>query len=150
MNKITLKLYEIYGLQLELTGISVQDKKTSPGLLDEKLSLVTKYWLSNLNESLLKHIQSSEKLKGELIKKYGVEVEGGVSIFPTIEVDDEVTGLVSTIQNPDFITFTNEFNQLIQEEIEIEFHEFKLSEFNEVSSTSTYNVFYRLITFPTE
>jgi hypothetical protein len=50
MEKITLKLFEFYNLDAELNGAINQQTgaKISSGLLQEKLPLVTKYWLSDL------------------------------------------------------------------------------------------------------
>jgi len=50
MEKISLKLFEFYNLDAELNGLTNQQtgEKIASGLIQEKLSLVTKYWLTEL------------------------------------------------------------------------------------------------------
>ena len=73
MEKVTLKLYEFYNLEAELNGLVNQQtgEKIASGLLSEKLSMVTKYWLSDLAKKIATEKESIEKLKEELIKKHG-------------------------------------------------------------------------------
>ena len=71
MEKITLKLFEFYNLDAELNGLRNQNtgETISSGLLQEKLSLVTKYWLSDLAKKVAAEKAAVEELKNELIKK---------------------------------------------------------------------------------
>jgi len=83
MEKISLKLFEFYNLDAELNGLTNQQtgEKIASGLVQEKLSLVTKYWLSELAKKVAAEKASVEELKNELIKKYGKEDDnGGISI----------------------------------------------------------------------
>ena len=63
MEKITLKLYEFYNLEAELNGLVNQQtgEKIASGLLSEKLSMVTKYWLSDLAKKIA--TEAREKMK---------------------------------------------------------------------------------------
>ena len=82
MEKVTLKLQEFYSLESELNGlINNQTGETvTKGLLGEKIRLTTKYWLHDLLKKVSTEKESVEKLKEELIKKYGKEENGRINI----------------------------------------------------------------------
>ena len=50
MEKVSLKLFEFYNLEAELSGLTNQQtgQVISKGLLNEKIKLTTKYWLTDL------------------------------------------------------------------------------------------------------
>ena len=149
MEKITLKLSEFYQLEAELNGLSNQQtgEVISKGLLSEKIKLTTKYWLHDLSKKVAAEKESVEKLKEELIKKYGKEENGAISIPLYInEVIDEDTKQVTSREiNPDFVKFQNDFNALLQEERELEYRVFKLEEFEGVETDGVYNTFFKLV-----
>jgi len=151
MEKITLKLSEFYQLEAELNGLTNQQtgEVISKGLLSEKIKLTTKYWLHDLNKKVAAEKESVEKLKEELIKKYGTEDKenGAISIpvFINEQVDDETKEVVSREVNPDFVKFQNDFNALLGEERELEYHAFKLEEFDGVETEGVYNTFFKLV-----
>ena len=82
MEKISLKLHEFLTLETELFGVKNQQtgEVTSKGLLNEKLSLVAKFWLNELGKKVAAEKESVEKLREELIKKLGTEEEGQIFI----------------------------------------------------------------------
>jgi len=150
MEKVTLKLHEFYSLEAELNGVSNNQtgEVIAKGLLSEKIKLTTKYWLSDLNKKVAAEKESVEKLKEELIKKYGkTDEEGNVSIpmFINEVVDEDTKEIVSRDVNPDFIKFQKEFNALLGEERELEYHAFKLEEFESVETDGNYSTFFKLI-----
>jgi len=149
MEKITLKLSEFYQLEAELNGIINQQtgETISKGLLSEKIKLTTKYWLQDLNKKVAAEKESVEKLKEELIKKYGKEENGAISIPLYINevIDDETKEVTSREVNPDFIKFQNDFNSLLQEERDLEYRTFKLEEFEGVETEGVYNTFFKLV-----
>ena len=149
MEKVTLKLSEFYQLEAELNGVVNQStgEQLAKGLLSEKIKLTTKYWLHDLNKKVAAEKESVEKLKEELIKKYGKEENGAISIPLYINevVDDETKEVVSREVNPDFIKFQNDFNALLSEERELEYKGFKLEEFENVETDGVYNTFFKLI-----
>ena len=149
MEKITLKLSEFYQLEAELNGVVNQStgETLAKGLLSEKIKLTTKYWLQDLNKKVATEKESVEKLKEELIKKYGKEENGAISIPLYINevVDDETKEVTSREVNPDFIKFQNDFNALLQEERELEYRAFKLEEFEGVETEGVYNTFFKLV-----
>ncbi len=149
MEKITLKLSEFYQLEAELNGLTNQQtgEVISKGLLSEKIKLTTKYWLHDLNKKVAAEKESVEKLKEELIKKYGKEENGAISIPLYINevIDEETKEVVSRELNPDFVKFQNDFNALLSEERELEYRTFKLEEFDGVETEGVYNTFFKLV-----
>jgi uncharacterized protein (UPF0216 family) len=150
MEKISLKLYEFYNLDSELNGVINQQngEKISSGLLAEKLKLTTKYWLTELSKKVAAEKAVVETLKEELIKKHGeTDESGNISIPMYINiVKDENDNIVSGENNPKFIEFQNEFNELLQEEKELEYKTVKLNELENIESEGNYPVFFKLVT----
>ena len=150
MEKISLKLYEFYNLDSELNGVVNQQngEKVSSGLLAEKLKLTTKYWLTELSKKVTAEKAVVETLKEELIKKHGETDEtGNISIPMYINITkDEEGNIVSGENNPKFIEFQNEFNELLQEEKELEYKTIKLNELENIESEGNYPVFFKLVT----
>ncbi len=126
MEKIKLKLSEVYGLNAELKGLSNQQtgEIIQKGILDENLSIKTKYSLSKVSTQLVKEIESVEKLREEMIKKYGDDDKDGNYFIPqriNEVIDEETKQVVSFDINPKFIQFQTEFESLLQEEVEIDY-----------------------------
>jgi uncharacterized protein (UPF0216 family) len=149
MEKISLKLYEFYNLDSELNGVVNQQtgEKISAGLLAEKLKLTTKYWLTELGKKVAAEKTDVETLKEELIKKHGEADEtGNISIPMYIDiVKDEEGKIVDGKNNPKFIEFQNEFNELLQEEKELKYKTINLSELENIESDSNYPTFFKLV-----
>ena len=134
MEKTTLKLHEVYELNLELKGATNQQtgEVLKKGLLNEKLSIATKYWLDKLSEKLLKEIEPIEKLKEETIKKLGQEDENGGYFIPmrVNEKFDKDNKLVSYDINPTFTEYQEEVAKLMNQEVEIEHNTINLEDIN--------------------
>jgi hypothetical protein len=149
MEKVTLKLQEYYQLNSELNGFVNQQtgETVSKGLLAERVKLTTKYWLADLAKKIAAEKESIDKLREELIKKYGVEENGNVTIpiYTNEVIDDETKEVVSREINPNFISFQNDFNSLLQEERELEYHPFKLEDFENVETDGVYVTFFKLV-----
>jgi hypothetical protein len=149
MEKVTLKLQEYYQLYSELNGFVNQQtgETVSKGLLSERVKLTTKYWLADLAKKIAAEKESIDKLREELIKKYGIEENGNVTIPIYINevIDDETKEVVSREINPNFILFQNDFNLLLQEERELEYHPFKLEDFENVETDGVYVTFFKLV-----
>lgn len=144
MIKTTFKLGEILILSEEIHGL--QDRQTGEkvqmGLLDEKISLVQKYWLNDLGKKTKGFVDEIEPLRNELIKKHGDEGPDGsigVSAFHDLKNGDgEVVGKVP---NPKWSEFQKEYDDLLAQEREVEHHEFLLGEFSEVKTENRYSIF---------
>jgi len=152
MEKISLKLHEFLTLEAELFGVKNQQtgEVTSKGLLNEKLSLVAKFWLNELGKKVASEKESVEKLREELIKKLGTEEEGQVFIKMYDEVKDEEGNVVSRSLTANFIEFNTEYDKLLNEEKELEYRPFELSELASVETEENYDIFFKLIKAPTE
>ena len=149
MEKISLKLFEFYNLDSELSGVMNQQtgEKISAGLLAEKLKLTTKYWLTELAKKVAAEKTTVETLKEELIKKHGEADEtGNISIPMYIDiVKDEDDKIIDGKNNPKFIEFQNEFNALLQEEKELEYKPVNLNELENIESDGNYPTFFKLV-----
>jgi hypothetical protein len=149
MEKVSLKLFEFYNLEAELNGVVNQQtgESVTKGLLNEKIKLTTKYWLTDLAKKVGEEKQSVEKLKEELIKKHGdTSEDGAVSIPMYINiVTDEQGEVTSRDVNPKFVEFQSDFNKLLQEERELEHKAFSLEDFESVESDGNYSTFFKLI-----
>ena len=141
MAHIKLTLQEIYKLNSELNGFvnPSTGEILSLGLLNEKLSLPTKYWLTDLAKKTSSEKLVIDQLKEDLIAKYGTKDKD--NIFE-IEIWTDET---KTEFNPSYIQYQQEFNTLLQEAIEIEYHEFKLDDFKNIETSDNYTIFYKLI-----
>ena len=141
MAHIQLSLQEIYKLDSELNGFVNQEtgEILSLGLLSENLSLPTKYWLTNLAKKTSSEKSIINQLKEDLIVKYGTKDKNDNFEIP-VWTDETKTNF-----NPLYVQFQEEFNSLLQEVKEIEYHEFKLEEFNDVKTSDNYIIFYKLI-----
>ena len=141
MAYIQLSLQEIYKLDSELNGFVNQEtgEILSLGLLSENLSLPTKYWLTDLAKKTSSEKLVINQLKEDLIVKYGTKDKNDNFEIP-VWTDETKTNF-----NPLYVQFQEEFNNLLQEVKEIEYHEFKLEEFNDVKTSGNYIIFYKLI-----
>jgi hypothetical protein len=141
MAHIKLTLQEIYKLDSELNGFvnPSTGEILSLGLLNEKLSLPTKYWLTDLVKTTSSEKFIIDQLKEDLITKYGVKDKDDNFEIP-VWTDETKTNF-----NPLYVQFQEEFSVLLQEEKEIEYHEFKLDEFKNIETSDNYIVFYKLI-----
>lgn len=159
MEKITLKLFEFYALDADLNGVVSQTtgEKLSGGLLQEKLPLTTKYWLTSLGKTVAAEKAAIEELKNELIKKYGKADENGNISIPMVideldadsnpvkEPNAEGTMVTRRKLNPDYQQFEQEFNELLQTEKDLEYKPFKLSDFEKVETSDNYMTFFKLV-----
>ena len=111
MEKIKIKLSDAFILNSEINGMKNNDPVTKEdtivikGLLNENVDLATKYWLLDLNEQIQQIVDSIDKLKVELITKYGEKDENGNVYINYFIKENEV--------NPNYELFQYEFNKLL-------------------------------------
>jgi hypothetical protein len=133
--KKSFKLFELLNLEAEIVGVvNTQTGETvRPGLLSQKLPLTAKFWLGEFVEFLQKDKKSLESLREELIKKYGVEDENGnigISTFlPKKDENDEKEELQF---NPNYIQFSDEYGELLNESKSLDAPLFKPEDFSNV------------------
>lgn len=134
--KVKLTLGEILNLDIELSGYVNPEngEQVLSGLLSQKLSLITKFKLTELRDLIAPLKKNVEDLKNDMIKSKGEEKDGTVSIPMMI---DEVV-------NPVFIEFQEEYTKLLSEEKELEISELKIEDFDIVTNES-YNTFFKII-----
>lgn len=166
MEKITLKLHELYTLEGELNGLINQQtgEKVTNGLLNEKLPMVTKYWLTNLARTVQQERSTIDELKNDMIKKFGVETPQGFIIPLMTDATDEHGEKIASLDeqgeaikddkgqpvyekapNPKYKEFETEFEQLMNTDKELEYRPFTLEDFEKVETGENYQVFYKLI-----
>jgi hypothetical protein len=152
MEKISLKLHEILTLEAELNGAKNQQtgEVTLKGLANQKLGIVTKYHINELSKKVLTEKESIDKLREELIKKLGTEEDGQIFIKMYDEVKDEEGNIVSRSLTENFVEFNTEYDKLLNEEKELEYRPFELSELASVETEENYDIFFKLIKAPTE
>lgn len=154
MNNTTLTLGEIYTLESELAGVVNQQtgEKTVKGLLAQQISLLQKYWLTDLADELAKHKKNVDNIRNELIQKHGEPTaNGGMSISVTIDkTDDEgnkvldENGAPVKVMNPKFQEFNEQMENLFAETRNIEHYPFKIEDFD-FKTDETYAVFFKLL-----
>ena len=140
MAQITLKLHEILTLEAELNGFTNPQtgERILEGFLKEKLNLGTKYRLTKLSEELKKEKAILDGLREDLIKEYGEEKDGQVSI-PPFE-DKKQTKI-----NPKFIEFQSKYTQLLDEDKTVDYTPLAISELEKIESNENYSILFKLI-----
>jgi hypothetical protein len=140
MAQITLKLHEILTLEAEINGfVNPQTgEKVLEGFLKEKLNLKTKYYLTKLSEELKKEKATLDGLRDELIKEYGTEKDGQV----TIEMFEDKK---QTKVNPGFIEFQSKYTGLLDEEKVIDYTPLTVADLDKVESNENYVVLFKLV-----
>jgi hypothetical protein len=95
------------------------------------------------NDQIAVSVYGVQEYSGELT----VSPEGNVSIpmFINEVIDEDTKEITSREVNPDFVSFQNDFNALLSEERELEYHAFKLEEFDSVETDGVYSTFFKLI-----
>lgn len=149
MEKVTLKLFEFYNLEVELNGaINPQTGEVvSKGLLNEKIKLTTKYWLTDLAKRVSEIKQDIEKIKEQLVIKYGESDQNGnlyIPMYVEKPVDQQTDDAPRDV-NPKFLEFQNEFNRLLQEERDLEYKALSLEDLESVESEGSYSTLFKLI-----
>jgi hypothetical protein len=144
----SLSLREVYELESEISGLQMEGKVLVEGLINQKISIVTKYHLNKLVGVLREEKKMVDEFKNELIKKYGVEKEeGSVVIEPfLVETETNENGDVveKRVQNPAFVEFSVEYTKLLEQVKDVEHHSFDINEFSKIETNDNYNVFYKL------
>lgn len=145
MSKIKLNLGEILSLHAEVGGLSnsLNGEVFIKGLLSQDLSLVTKFRLSELLDTLGKHKSNVDKLYEEIVKSKGEEKDGQYSISHTIKVKGK-DGKEVDQPNPAFLEFQKEYQNLLNEEKELDVYEFKIEDFD-IKTEERYDTFFKVL-----
>jgi len=149
MKNQSLKLFELLNLEAELAGAANNQtgEKIIEGLLNQKLPVITKYYLNALVESLAAEKKVIDSLRDELIKKHGTEdANGNVGISMVIETEkvDDKGEPVKDI-NPAYIAFNDEYGELLNQEKEIKLPEIKLSDLDKIETKDNYVLVFKYL-----
>ena len=149
MEKITLRLGDILQLENEINGFVNPEtgKQVYEGFIKQKLSIILKYELTELSELLTKERKKVDRLRDELIKKYGEDDgKGGVFVKMFDETKDEEGNVISSKINENYLKFDDEYGTLLSTEKEIEYPEITKEDLKEAGkSNDDYKVLFKLI-----
>lgn len=152
METIKLKLSEVLSLKSEIYGVQNQStgEFLTKGLLKQELPYSVKYWLHNLGNKVTAEETVINKLRDELILKYGdTNADGStgvsVSVEDGVEVLEDGTERKLFKINPKFIEFQQEFEAVLNEEKEIEYKPFKLEDFEKMVTDEDYPLLQKFI-----
>jgi len=144
---ITLSLSEVLALEAELNGLvnPSSGEVIIEGFLKEKLSLGDKYWLEKLATKLASEKKLIDKLRNELIEKFGEKNEDGqFAIMPFLDTEEE--GVQE--QNPKFAEFQKEFSELLSQEKEISYRPLPFDALNKIESETAYSMIFKIVAEP--
>jgi hypothetical protein len=134
---MSIKLQDAVNLYYELNGFTKQDGEKQEvileGILKQKMSLKTKVYLQRLNKIVSDEFNIYEKERIELIKKYGQEKDG----FITIEQDN-------------IEEFQKELNVLLSTEVIIDVKnlwssDLSINNFESIETTEYYPILFNLV-----
>jgi len=156
MSTINLSLGDIYALEVEISGAKNPQtgEEQIKGLLSHKLSLVTKFKLKEIRDSIAPHKKNVDELREELIKKLGTEDKKAGSIsLPTFIDKVDAKGKVVLGEdkapikelNPKFVEFNQEMEKLLSQTKDISIPALKIEDFD-VETDESYEIFYKLFT----
>ena len=144
MKTQSFKLFELLQLEAELAGVSNQKtgERVLEGLLSQKLTLTTKYWLNGLVETLGAEKKAIEALRDELIKKHGTaDADGNIGISMYVETGEkDADGNALSAVNPKYVEFNTEYSALLGESKDIKVPQIKLSELDKIETEENYNL----------
>lgn len=118
-------------LKIQLSDIFVLDSEISK-LLNEKLTLSTKYWLIELNKQVLEIKTTIDSLRDELIKTYGtLNADGNIIIPYYLDAEKEII-------NPKFDQFQQEYSILLTQEKELQYKPIPFSVLEKIETEESY------------
>lgn len=150
----SLTIGEIYSLEAEINGAVNQQtgEKISKGILANPLSMIHRYWLTDLAERIAAHKKTVDKLREELIVKLGeTDEKGGYNLPMAVDKKDADGNVVLNEQgqavkelNPAFLEFNDEMNKLFAETKEVEHYPFTIDAFD-FKTDESYPVLFKLL-----
>ena len=147
MKKHKLKLFEVLNLEAEIAGLTNPNtgERVIEGLLSQKISAVTKYWLNSVLDTLEKEKKMLNDLRDELIKKYGDEdASGRIGVNQRIETGEiDEQGNPVSIMSQKYVDFMNEYNTVLQESKEVKLPEINLQELSRIETSDNYQLIFK-------
>ena len=118
-------------LKIQLSDIFILESEISK-LLNEKLTLSTKYWLIELNKQVLEIKTTIDSLRDGLIKTYGTTNADGNIIIPYyLDAEKEII-------NPKFDQFQQEYSILLTQEKELQYKPIPFSVLEKIETEESY------------
>jgi hypothetical protein len=118
-------------LKIQLSDIFILEAEIGK-LLNEKLTLSTKYWLIELNKQVLEIKTTIDSLRDELIKTYGTTNTDGNIIIPYyLDTEKEII-------NPKFEQFQQEYSSLLTQEKELQYKPIPFSVLEKIETEESY------------
>lgn len=147
METIKLKLFEILSLKEEIQGAQDQEgHSVTKGLLKQELPYFVKFLLHDLNGKINSEHALINKIREELIIKYGeTSANGNTEILVSIEAIVEEDGIKKYKLNPKFIEFQEEYNIFLRGEKEIEYTPFDLEDLKSMVTSEDYPIFRKFV-----
>jgi hypothetical protein len=150
MGKISLKLGEILQFENELNGFTNPEtgKVIYTGFLKQNINAMLKYEFMDTSDFLLNEKKKIEKVKDDLILKYGEKTEeGGFFIAMFLETKDEQGVVTSKVINPKYVDFERDYGTFLNEtEKEVEYPDFTKEDLKDIGNTSDdYRIIFKLI-----
>ena len=143
-----LTIDQILQLDAEINGFTnpQSGEVVYEGFVKQPLSILLKYELTELSNRLKEERETVDSLRNELIEKYGEKTEdGGIQITPTIE--EKKGKKTETVRNPKYVEFIEEYNKLLQKEIEVAHPEITKEDLKDAGKTKDqYNILFKLVT----
>lgn len=134
---------EVYGLNSELLGAINQEngERITNGLMAGELSVVTKFKLNDLLGNIAKFVESVDKLRNDLVDKYGDTEKGSDNKFLNFFIKNE-DGSLS--ENPKVKKFGEEMDKLYVQEVEFECMDISILDLD-FKTTEVYPVMFKVI-----
>jgi len=133
MEKIKLPLYQILELEQEIIGYDKPNSldevsKHINGFIELEINGAIKYYIHRLLSKIQEEKKLIESSKLELFKKYGKEEDGQLVIIP---------------ENQQY--FIQELNDLMLNEIELEYKPIKIETLEKIVDATVFNILYKLV-----
>lgn len=143
MKTIELRLSEMISLLTEIEGFRIPEsgEVIFKGFINQALPLKEKYWLTKLVNTLTQEKQEIEKLRNQLIEKFGEKEESGSISIPMTITNKKG----EQEQNPKFLQFQKEYQELLNEIKSIEYKPITLETLESISTEDNYNLLFRLV-----
>jgi hypothetical protein len=108
------------------------------------MSLTTRYWLNHIGKQAADEKTAIDKLRDELVVKYGQASEDG-NVQLMAYTEEEVDGQKVQKINPNFIEFQNEFGALLDQEKEFSYKPLTLADVESIETAGNCPVFLKLL-----
>ncbi len=123
---------ECLHLEAEINGhVDQNGKVVIKGLLNEPLSLKTKYWILKMSKKLAAEKKAFTESRDAIIKALGEQKEDGSYQIP-VQIDGKA--------NENYLEFNRQLEEALNEKADIEFDLFDIENFD-FQSDSSYGLF---------